>query len=94
MYQHLPGGEILDKGFASLRKGIIDENSVLLLIGAHRLGRCGIVVPPLNIGPGLPERKLYDLLRASHGAEAYRLYNSLIRRLISLENALDAVSAR
>ena len=35
---------------------------------------------------------LYDLLRTQHGPEAYRHYRSLRRRLVSLENALDAVA--
>ena len=53
------------------------------------LGGCGIVIPTkLPLSP-LPEHELYDLLAAEQGPEAYRLYRSLLRRLVSLENALD-----
>src|SRR5439155_2487538 len=33
--------------------------------------------------------ELYDLLVSEQGPEAYRLYRSLLRRLVSLENALE-----
>lgn len=89
MYENLPGGEILDDGLRSMARGQVDENSLLLLIGAYRLGRCGISIAPLDLGQMLPEDRLYELLARKHGDDAYRIYKSLTRRLVSLENALE-----
>jgi hypothetical protein len=91
MYENLPGGDILDHDLEAMRSGVVNESSLLLLIAARRLGECGIKVAPLDIGGAFPEDRLYDLLVAQHGAQAYRLYRSLIRRLISLENAPDGI---
>ena len=89
MYENLPGGEILDDGLRSMSQGQVDENSLLLLIGAYRLERCGISISPLSIGRAFPEDELYELLARKYGDEAYRIYKSLTRRLVSLENALE-----
>lgn len=91
MYENLPGGEILEQGLRAMSKGEVDENSLLLLIGAYRLGRCGINITPLDVGALFPEDKLYELLTNKHGDEAYRVYKSLTRRLVSLENALESL---
>jgi hypothetical protein len=40
-----------------------------------------------------PERQLYRLLR-QEGADAYSRYNSLLRELVSFENALDTTLKR
>ncbi len=93
MYENLPGAEIIEHGLRSLSKGEVDENSLLLLIGAYRLGQCGINITPLDIGTKFPEDKLYELLTQKHGDQAYRMYNSLTRRLVSLENALAHLKA-
>ena len=89
MYEHLPGGEILDQGLKAMDAGVVNEHSLLLQIAAQRLGRCGITIRSLDIAGAFPEDRLYELLVTRHGAEAYRMYNSLIRRLVSLENALE-----
>ena len=89
MYDNLPGGDILERGLRSMRDGQVDENSLLLLIGAYRLGRCGISITPLDIGTMFPEDKLYELLARKHGTQAYGIYNSLTRRLASLQNAIE-----
>jgi len=92
MYEHLPGGEILEPGLRDLREGVRSVSALLLTIAAPRLARCGIPIPQgLSLSP-LPEHDLYDLLVAEQGPEAYRLYRSLLRRLVSLENALDLQS--
>jgi hypothetical protein len=87
MPEHLPGGEILEPGLRDLEAGVRSVSALLLLIAAPRLARRGIPIPK-ELSP-LPEHELYDLLVAEHGPEAYRLYQSLLRRLVSLENALD-----
>ncbi len=89
MYESLPGGDILENGLRSLNQGRIDENSLLVMIGAWRLGRCGINIRPLPIDTAFPEDALYHLLAKKYGRDAYRRYNSLTRRLVSLENALE-----
>ena len=89
MYENLPGGDILDNGLRSLSQGRVDENSLLVMIGAWRLGRCGITIKPLPIDAAFPENALHRLLSGKYGPAAYRMYNSLTRRLVSLENALE-----
>jgi len=89
MYEHLPGGEILEPGLRDLREGVRSVSALLIMIAAPRLARRGISIPrDLPLSP-LPEHELYDLLVAEQGPEAYRFYRSLLRRLVSLENALD-----
>jgi hypothetical protein len=89
MYDHPPGGEILGDGLRDLRDGVRSVNSLLVLIGALRLTRCGIRLPLHEATSDLPEHELYRLLTAQFGSEAYRHYRSLLRRLVSLENTLD-----
>jgi hypothetical protein len=92
VYEHLPGGEILTDGLRDLQAGLRSIQALLVLIAAPRLARCGITVPRGPALSRLPEHELYDLLEAEHGPEAYRLYRSWLRRLVSLENALDVHS--
>jgi len=89
MYENLPGGDILENGLRSLNQGHVDENSLLVMIGAWRLGRCGINIKPLPLDAAFPENALHHLLAKKYGRDAYRMYNSLTRRLVSLENALE-----
>lgn len=89
MHEHLPGGEILEPGLRDLRAGVRSVSALLVMIGAPRLARCGVQIP-VGLSPSpLPEHELYELLVAEHGPEAYRLYRSFLRRLVSLENALE-----
>ncbi len=89
MHEHLPGGEILEGGLRDLEAGIRSVPALLVLIAAPRLSRRGVQMPKGFSPSALPEHELYDLLVAEHGPEAYRHYRSLLRRLVSLENALD-----
>jgi hypothetical protein len=90
MYDHLPGGEILRTGLGDLRAGVRSVDALLVLVAAPRLTRCGILVPRLDSNSALPEHDLFQLLSVEHGPEAYRYYRSLMRRLVSLEQALEA----
>jgi hypothetical protein len=90
MYEHLPGGEILSNGLRDLEQGLRTVNALLVLVAAPRLRRCGIRIPQTTPISELPEHALYRQLCVEHGAEAYRLYRSLLRRLVSLENALES----
>ena len=92
MYDHLPGGEILTEGLSDLAAGVRSVCALLVLIGAPRLARHGIQIPEGVPRSALPEHELYDLLATEHGAEAYRHYRAWLRRLVSLENALDGQS--
>ena len=90
--EHLPGGEILEQGLRDLDAGVRSVAALLVLTAAPRLARRGIQIPTGASAPRLPEHELYDLLVAEHGPEAYRHYRSLLRRLVSLENALDSAA--
>src|SRR5438309_8077106 len=92
MHEHLPGGEILEPGLRDLGAGVRSVSALLVRVAAPRLARCGIPIPREFSLSALPEHELYDLLVAEQGPEAYRLYRSLLRRLVSLENALDLQS--
>lgn len=89
MFEHLPGGDILRNGLRDLRIGVRSVDALLVLVAAPRLTRCGILVPQISSPPELPEHDLYLLLSEEHGPEAYRHYCSLLRRLVSLEQALE-----
>lgn len=81
---------MLTEGLQDLNAGVRTENALLMLVGRPRLERCGIPVPPSFRGDQGPEHELYDLLVSRLGREkGYSHYNSLIRRLVSLEHALD-----
>jgi hypothetical protein len=89
MFEDLPGGEILVDGLRDLRRGVRSENALLVLIGRPRFERCGVTVPPSNGDGQSPEHALYDQLVTRLGREqGYSRYNSLLRRLVSLERAL------
>ena len=93
MYEHLPGGEILTAGLRDLQAGVNSVEALLVLVGAPRLTRCGIVVPRPIPTSAMPEHDLFKVLSAEHGQEAYRHYRSLMRRLVSLEQALEIAAA-
>lgn len=82
----LPGADLVCKGIADLNCGIVTEESALVSIGAHRIRRAGIEVPA---GIPDPEGRLYAMISRTHGNGAHSYYNSLIRRLVSFEQALE-----
>ena len=86
----LPGDELVDQGIKDLERGIESQESLLVSIGAPRLGRLGIAVPdPFDS----PEHRLYALLSAEHGDAAHSRYNALVRRLVSFERAAGMAGA-
>ena len=93
MYDHLPGGEILRNGLRDLQQGVRSIDALLVLVAAPRLTRCGIQIPQTSSPSELPEHDLFRRLSVDHGPEAYRHYRSLLRRLVSLENALECQAA-
>lgn len=90
MLEQIPGGDILVMGIRDLQANVRSENALLVLVGRPRLERCGIPVPASSRGDRGPEDELYEQLVTRLGRErGYSRYNSLMRRLVSLENALD-----
>lgn len=93
MFEHLPGGEILQAGLRDLQAGVRSIPALLVLVGAPRLARCGVVIPSHAPSLLLPEHELYQLLVSEHGAaQAHSRYGAWLRRLVSLENALDTLA--
>ena len=84
-----PGEDLIRQGLDDLARGEESEAALLVSIGASRLRRAGLEVPP-----GLPraEHRLYLLLARRHGDDAHARYNALIRRLVSFEQALECAS--
>lgn len=93
MFDQLPGGDILTDGLRDLASGVVSESGLLLLAAEPRLKSRGIQLPEHVTRPAIPEHELYQLLVREHGEEAYRHYRALLRRLVSLENALDALAS-
>jgi hypothetical protein len=82
-----PGEEIINQGIADLTKGIETIPSLLVSIGAPRLQRLGVTIPPTTIAS--PEHRLYEALRHLNPDSAHSQYNALIRWLVSFERAAE-----
>jgi hypothetical protein len=81
----LPGADLIDAGIADLRSGRATAAALLVSIGAPRLKRLGLDLPPSFAGP---EHGLYALLAETGVDSAHARYNALLRRLVSFERAL------
>jgi len=82
----LPGADLIQIGLQDLLDGVESVPALLVSIGAPRLQRLGIVVPPPFASP---ERRLYALLQQTEGDGTHARYNALIRRLVSYERAAE-----
>ncbi|MCE9581587.1 MAG: hypothetical protein K8T20_03620 [Planctomycetes bacterium] len=82
----LPGEDLVTKGIEDLRCGLETLEAMLVSVGASRIRAAGVDVPK---GIMDPEDRLYALIAQSHGDGAHSYYNSLIRRLVSFESALE-----
>jgi hypothetical protein len=85
----LPGAELVEAGLEDLRQGRETVESLLVAIGAPRLRRIGLSVPPT---PPDPEHRLYAVLAAEDPDAAHGRYNALVRRLVSFERAAECAS--
>ncbi len=88
-FDRLPGGTLVRQGLEDLAVGRESDASLLVLVGAPRLRRLGIHVPPavdLRI-----EHRLYERLARAEPAAAHSRYNALIRALVSFERAAECV---
>jgi hypothetical protein len=90
----LPGSDILETGLADLAGGIESIPALLVSIGAPRLRRLGVAVPPPSELPSDPERRLFALLSSDDLRGAHSSYNAWIRRLVSLERCLESEDSR
>lgn len=88
-YEGLPGAELIEEGLRDLSRGRETVPSLLVSIGAPRLGRCGI---PVHDPIPSAEHRLYEFLQRSEPDSAHSRYNALLRRLVSFERALECVS--
>ena len=84
----LPGETLVREGLADARAGRATIPAYLVAIASPRILRYGLLP---SIAPELvsdAELKLYELIGLA-GGDAYSRYNSLLRELVSFENALD-----
>ena len=88
--ERLPGGSLVKQGLADLSSGRTSEASLLVLVGAPRLRRLGLVVPDLDEGSA--EHRLYEWLARVDADAAHSRYNALIRLLVSFERAAECVA--
>lgn len=84
-----PGEELVEKGLRDLALGISSSYALLVLIGAPRLRRLGVTIPSQKNIPAHPEHALYYYLQGENVDGVHSRYNSLIRRLVSYERALE-----
>jgi hypothetical protein len=85
----LPGADLVLRGMKEVHEPAPTECALLVLIGAPRLRRLGFDMPDRPDIPQPFEHRLYELLEETHGEGAYSRYNSLIRRLVSFEHAME-----
>ncbi len=90
----LPGEELIRKGLSDLERGEETVESLLVAIARPRLNKQGVGNDLVDKLADEPELRLYRMLRPVHGNNAHLQYNSLIRRLISFENALECRNSR
>jgi hypothetical protein len=89
-YEAFPGYPLVHQGLEDLAAGRETVAGVLVLVGAPRLQRIGIPVPPSTVAD--PEHRLYELLSAEDSDSAHSRYNALIRELVSFERAAECAA--
>ena len=85
----LPGAELINEGLQDLSQQKFSVPALLVCIGKSRLEHAGLAIPNIATMPTEPELVLYGLLIQSGQLDPYSYYNSLIRQLISFEQALE-----
>jgi hypothetical protein len=83
----LPGDDLIEAGIQDLRRGVESVPALLVSIGAPRLRRLGLPIPPETISS--PELRLYERLQLRDSDGAHSRYNALVRRLVSYERAAE-----
>jgi hypothetical protein len=87
----LPGEELVRKGLTDLGSGQVTEEACLVSMASPRLRDCGLLSANISLVADA-EMTLYRLL-GQHAEDPYSSYNSLVRRLVSFEHALDNLPA-
>lgn len=88
MIRGLPGETLVRQGLADFQAGLCTIPACLVCIARPRLSRAGLMPESLPVQFSESELQLYGLLK-TEGGDAYSRYNSLLRELVSFENALD-----
>ncbi len=88
-FDDLPGWEIVGVGLHDAAEGVESVESLLVEIAGPRLRAHGLLAAPFPTATLDAEIRLYRLLARTHGDDAHGRYNSLLRRLVSFERALD-----
>ena len=91
--KNLPGADLVVSGIEALQRGEMTVEALLVAVGATRLRAAGLQVPQAGL-PDQPELALYTALGAMYPGDTHSRYNSLIRRLVSFERALESQAAR
>ena len=84
----LPGETLIREGLADFSSGRWTVAAYLVAIARVRLVKAGLIADSERHQIGDPELQLYRLLQ-KQGGDAYSRYNSLVRELVSFEQALD-----
>ena len=84
----LPGQELVEQGLGDLARNHMTDLALLVLIAAPRLKRLGVDVPEADFTRPY-EHLLFARLDERLGTAAHSYYNSLIRRIVSYERALE-----
>ena len=89
--EHLPGGNLIQKGLDDLNNGtLVSEEALLVLIAGSKLRALNL--PVKNVKPiEAFEHQLYRLCLKKYDA-AYQHYRSLFDRLVSFTRALESIS--
>ena len=90
----LPGADLVLRGLKELEGAELGECGLLVLAASPRLRSLGINVPERPEVPLPYEHQLYAFLEITHRDGAYSRYNSLMRRIVSFENALAHIRSR
>jgi hypothetical protein len=85
----VPGIELVRQGLRDLAQERITTAALLVAIGRPRLTFLGVDVPDAATAISHPELALYRKLVEDEEGDAFSLYNSLIRRLVSCERELE-----
>lgn len=85
----LPGADLVASGIEALRRGEATVDALLVSVGAPRLRAAGLDIPATPPLEHSPEISLYMTIGEQHPEDAHSRYNSLIRRLVSFERALE-----
>lgn len=86
----LPGEELVRKGLDDVNASRVTAEACLVSIASPRLRQRGLLREDAVLVPEA-ELTLYRLL-GDRGGDAYSHYNSLLRRLVSFEHALDRLA--